>query len=65
MNDSREPTTQYHGNSAEWVGRESFRRYPLDLAARLAWIRTQAEHSVSEPDRHAIYRLLDQVRNGV
>ena len=56
---------QYHANSSAWVERESLRRFPLDLCARVAWIRSQAEYSISEPDRHAIYQLLRRVRNGV
>ena len=53
-----------HGNSAGWVERESLRRFPLDLAGRVAWIREMAETSISADESDAIYRLLNRVRNG-
>jgi hypothetical protein len=53
-----------HGNSAAWVERESLRRFPLDLSARVAWVREMAESAATESDRHAIYAVLARVKDG-
>lgn len=55
---------QAHGNSPEWVRLEALRRFPLDLPARIAWMREAAHATLVEEDRHAIYQAIRRMRNG-
>jgi hypothetical protein len=54
-----------HTHSPDWVMEESKRLFPLDLSARVEWIREQAETHIDEAERRKILRRLEQLKNGV
>ena len=53
-----------HGNSPDWVLKESQRLFPLDLVARIDWLYEMAHSSTSESDRHEIETAIRRLRNG-
>ncbi len=55
---------QSHWTLPRLVVDESKWRYPLDLPARVEWLREKAYASVSEADRHEILRAVNRLRNG-
>lgn len=55
---------QRHANSAAYTLRESERLHPLDLVARLEYLRKQAYATLDESQRHAILTAARRLRNG-